>query len=1577
MRKHHLNRILAIVLTLAMVLSVGFVMPAYADAPIELGYLHASEGTTQTSGGEITLNCDNAITQNWAQMYAESADCVKLIKSGSDTVYNIGALTEHGTSDGILVSHNGTELILRNSQWNLNCTTYGDNAIAPLAYGDTIIVGGNFTANGVVFHISTTYITKDADGYIHCSETFETGDFTPSATTGGFYLDAEYKCYDESGWHQFYADSAGNVKMFRNGSVYNIGELNTNLTSDGILVNRNGNRLFFQHSQWMLNCSGNSGLSPMQAGDVIYIGGNFTTSAGNVLHVKPTYIYMDGQGNLTTADGYNVGTLSADSTHPAMQSGGDIYGVAEGGYNAGNWTEYKADSMDCVKLRKSGSGTDVPIGIPGSQNIMRKRGDNVFCVISTQYYLNLAGQGSLTPFDEGDVMIVEGNFTGVSDGITAHIERTYITIVNGNLVFSTTEPGSTPTPSVIQAGVMEADSGHPSLNNGSFYFTMANNAIPYDAGWSNEFYATSADVIKLIRGGGTEASAVAIAQTSPGRAPFIKYSQSGYYFNGSDAWHLGSSAPLQNGDILIVEGQFTDGETTFNVSKSVVVIGSDGSLTFTDEVPAPPIQAGVMEINSEHASLNNGSFYFTMQDNDIPYDSGWANEFKATSADCIKLIRGGGTEEDAVSIARVGSGGGPFIKYGKNTYYFNGGDAWHLGDSAPLRNGDIVIVEGEFTNGTTTFEVSKSVIVIGPDGVLTFGTTVPTTTIINGGMLAADVNEGSLLNSRDFYFSMAANDLPADSTWSTRYYPSSADCIKLTRNGTTTSVGNVNAGTLLKFDTTRYYMALDTWAYPNAQPQPGDILTIEGDFTLGTTTLRVTKTYITVNWDGTLTFSSSQPTAPVKPFADTQNYPVAIWNGSFHTFGMKQMYDLRMAGINEIIGITPYWLGSNDTERNNKMNELLDLAAFYGIKVYPSLDVFDGSGNASMWDGVTVPGYNTQHSAIAGFLIKDEPTLSEINTLGTLKTAYDSIQAFAGKTFYVNLHPQSSTSNMVGSSYETYVNNFISAVDPDVIGVDVYPINSSGEARKIYFSNLAMLADKAQQIGATLQYTMLSCGHNTNSTTYSAPSAALMRWQTDVALAFGVSGLAHYIYASHESDYNTFANTSGNIINQSLYNNIATAGNEHLAWLDLYSQYTWQGTAAVNNDSNRMINRMSSYAASLPSGTAVTSTGDVLIGIFDKNGEKAYMITNAGAASLKSIDPLDRETITAFYDFSMSAVTVTLTMSGCDMVEVISEGVTSYIAKSGSSFTIPVAAYEGVFVRPHTHAYENGVCVCGDAVPRIVSASLKLDEDIDVIYAVSVPAGCTNPYMVINGTTITASEVSGDYRLFTYTGITPQRMTDNISATLYATKNGQTVSASVAEYSVKQYCANQLAAHPNDTVLKTLLSDLLTYGAAAQTYVGYNTGNLATSGLTLSPSTFSAISGKTVSFTGTADAGTFWTEATLVLGNTVGIRLYFVTDAQLSIDVTINGDTETFDSGFVPCGNGEYYLDIPGIQATDFDTTVTAEFYDNGEPIGQTLNYSVNTYICGTQNTSNATLQTLVRALYNYGASAAAYNNAN
>ena len=305
------------------------------------------------------------------------------------------------------------------------------------------------------------------------------------------------------------------------------------------------------------------------------------------------------------------------------------------------------------------------------------------------------------------------------------------------------------------------------------------------------------------------------------------------------------------------------------------------------------------------------------------------------------------------------------------------------------------------------------------------------------------------------------------------------------------------------------------------------------------------------------------------------------------------------------------------------------------------------------------------------------------------------------------------------------------------------------------------------------------------------------------------------------------------------------------------------------------------------------------------------------------------------------------------------------------------------YTETEAHTYTDGVCACGALDPnvkqfKIKSATLCLNEDLNMIYAAEIPDGYENPYMVFSyqGTEFTVDSYTvnnEEQYCFELAKINPQCMGDNISATLYATKDGETVSVTKAEYSVRAYCESMLSKTEDETLI-ALLSDILTYGAAAQTYTGYKTDALVTDGLVLSPSTFAELSGKKVSFTGEQDENTCWTGASLVLSNDLATRFAFVTDSTdgLSIEVSINGRTQTFDA-FEDASNGRYYITFDGIMATEFDDTVTATFYRDGTQIGAAVNYSVNTYICGMQNCDNANLKALVRALYNYGAAAAEY----
>ena len=77
------------------------------------------------------------------------------------------------------------------------------------------------------------------------------------------------------------------------------------------------------------------------------------------------------------------------------------------------------------------------------------------------------------------------------------------------------------------------------------------------------------------------------------------------------------------------------------------------------------------------------------------------------------------------------------------------------------------------------------------------------------------------------------------------------------------------------------------------------------------------------------------------------------------------------------------------------------------------------------------------------------------------------------------------------------------------------------------------------------------------------------------------------------------------------------------------------------------------------------------------------------------------------------------------------------------------------------------------------------------------------------------------------------------------------------------------------------------------------------------------------------------------------------------------------DVDYAPvAADGYYYVDVP-VAANQFGTVYNAYFGDN---TAYSVNYSVNHYIATKQPTAGAKLGALLEALYNYGASAVAYN---
>lgn len=280
---------------------------------------------------------------------------------------------------------------------------------------------------------------------------------------------------------------------------------------------------------------------------------------------------------------------------------------------------------------------------------------------------------------------------------------------------------------------------------------------------------------------------------------------------------------------------------------------------------------------------------------------------------------------------------------------------------------------------------------------------------------------------------------------------------------------------------------------------------------------------------------------------------------------------------------------------------------------------------------------------------------------------------------------------------------------------------------------------------------------------------------------------------------------------------------------------------------------------------------------------------------------------------------------------------------------------------------------------KIYSASLILNGKIDVAFTAQLPAGYSDPRMVVNGEEITEySRVQSNY-VFVYTGINPQCIGDPFTATLYATNDGTEESVSVENYSVRQYCVNKLADGTISDELRTLLSDLLAYGEAAQIYTNYRTDSLITDGDDISNPMYSFLfnlTGYRAGFVGDADPQTRWISAGLTLTNSVAMTFRFYADdtEELTVTVGINGRTRTYTDFSAVLGEANTYeIVFDGISAEEFADSVSASFAQNGTPVGDTIYYSVNAYVQSHLNGADTHLSYLVAALYNYGASVRAY----
>ena len=293
-----------------------------------------------------------------------------------------------------------------------------------------------------------------------------------------------------------------------------------------------------------------------------------------------------------------------------------------------------------------------------------------------------------------------------------------------------------------------------------------------------------------------------------------------------------------------------------------------------------------------------------------------------------------------------------------------------------------------------------------------------------------------------------------------------------------------------------------------------------------------------------------------------------------------------------------------------------------------------------------------------------------------------------------------------------------------------------------------------------------------------------------------------------------------------------------------------------------------------------------------------------------------------------------------------------------------------------------------------VKRSLTLGNTLIMNYKVLLPEGYTNPHIVFESYDAKAgafySVPVADYTLqtkgeetryvFAFTETNPQRMTDTLKATVYATKGETEKAFPIDDYSVANYCNALLASDANKNgAYDELVGNLVAYGTAAQLYQNYHTDKLVKDVVNGGTAvTYPISEAVEVNNLNKVTGGVVIETKSLVLNNAFAIRVKFTLEDNTTIDqvkftVAVDGKTttigsESFHEGTLSNGNSCYYFDFADLNSRQLGSTVTFTAVVNGTN-NDVLEFSANTYLklMAEREGVSTELMNLLTTLYNYG----------
>lgn len=250
---------------------------------------------------------------------------------------------------------------------------------------------------------------------------------------------------------------------------------------------------------------------------------------------------------------------------------------------------------------------------------------------------------------------------------------------------------------------------------------------------------------------------------------------------------------------------------------------------------------------------------------------------------------------------------------------------------------------------------------------------------------------------------------------------------------------------------------------------------------------------------------------------------------------------------------------------------------------------------------------------------------------------------------------------------------------------------------------------------------------------------------------------------------------------------------------------------------------------------------------------------------------------------------------------------------------------------------------------------------------------------------VTDYKETDKYYVFSYKGINPQLMNDNVTAVLHAKNKSEEYTSPEKIMSVKEYAYTMLDRYSDDehAKLRTLLVDLLNYGAAAQIYAGYQTDNLVNSDLTdvqkdwASKDTTEFKNIRNLNYKTISNPTAEWKTCSLVLKNSIMVKVKFSAKdiENKTVEIVLKNAKFTYTKDdFVNNGDGTYYVYCNELFANELSDDLLFTIYENGKPCSNTMLFSVESYArLVRDNYKDKPLDKMTTAMMLYGKSAKAY----